>query len=241
MISLDETHDILVQKNKMEQEYSALIASEKPKGINVLIVVRILFIIGCLAIVGFWIYEIIKSFDINTSLFMKAGNTIMGAIFMVVSAIVYTIVVIIIGLILKMMNVIIQFFIKKTDSYKQKIHIIQQNKEVLETEYQRLDMILSESIVPYDYRELVAVEFIQKSLGSGRANDIQESINLYIAECQHQELVNTIQENQRMNEQKHITYQQEISNLKREVAKAKRQAHNVESKVRLAKINSLFK
>ncbi|WP_182007303.1 hypothetical protein [Priestia aryabhattai] len=241
MISLDETHNILVQKNKMEQEYSDLIASEKPKAMNVLMIVRTFFIIGCLAIIGFWVYEIIKSFDINTSLFMKVGNTIMGVIFMLVSAIAYTIVVIIIGLLLKMINILIQFFIKKTDSYKQKIHIIQKNKEALEREYQRLDMILSESIVPYDYRELVAVEFIQESLGAGRVNDIQEAINLYVSECQHQELMNAIQESQRMNEQKHIAFQREISNLKREVARAKRKAHNAESRVSLAKINSLFK
>ncbi|MBX9970683.1 hypothetical protein H7K06_24440 [Priestia aryabhattai] len=44
-----------------------------------------------------------------------------------------------------------------------------------------------------------------------------------------------------MDEQKLIAYQEEVSNLKREVVKAKRKAHNANKQVRLAKINSIFK
>jgi hypothetical protein len=242
MISVEETYNILVKKNKIENKYSQLIASGKPKGINIILVLVVLLSIGCIAITGLWIIEIIKHFPTyNTSIFTKIGTTILEIILMVVTLVVYAVVLLIVGIVLKIINVFICFFIRKTDSYKQKLTNINKEKESLEIEYQRLNTLLSESIIPHEYRHVDAVEFIGKCINQGRAHTIGDAINLYVSECQHYQRLEAMRENQRINEQKQHAYEKEISTLKKEVIKANRTAREAKSTASLVKIRSFFK
>ncbi|MGF9741450.1 hypothetical protein ABEX38_29215 [Priestia megaterium] len=242
MIGLEETYNVLVEKNKIENKYHQLIASEKPKGINIIAVLIILFAIGCIAIMGFWIMEIIRPYtNYSTSIFIKVGNTILGIILMVITAIVYTAILLIVGVILKVINIIIFFFIRKTDSHRQKVGNINKEKVALELEYQRLNTLLYDSIVPDDYKSLDAVEFMGKCINQGRANTIGDAINLYVSECQHNQKLEIMRENQRINEQKQRIHEKEINTLKKEVAKANRTAREAKGTASLVQIRSLFK
>lgn len=241
MVNIQQTYTILVNMDELNNEYSYLVASKKPRDIfNKTKTNKILHI---LALVFLTIYSfnrlrmVVGIVRAQYSFFKKMSFFFSEIIQFLMVAVLILIVVFVLKLLVKIINKIFSIYKMQTTKHREKINNIDKEINNLKIKYGQFQDALSASIVPQEYRNINTVAYIIKVMNQGRATTIGEAINLYEFEKQQNEQLQTIREM----ENKYDQAQNEIESLKRQVKKANKNVRTAQNKADSAYFHSFFK
>lgn len=110
-----------------------------------------------------------------------------------------------------------------------------------ENEIRELAQLLDESPVSQKYRTLECVGWMLEAQKNKRGNTLTELINLYENELKHRDVVQTLQNNIRLQNQITADMQAHVANAEYTANKARKEANAARAEARSAQIRSWFK